>query len=276
MENAAIEKAYCVLREKTDFRPVLGIILGSGLGGLAETVKAVKIVDYKEIDGFPQSTVEGHKGRFVFGYIEGVPVAVMQGRVHFYEGYPMEQVIMPVRLLKLMGIKALLLTNAAGGINPAFRVGTFMAITDHICAAPNPLIGPNQKSFGVRFPDMTEPYDSQLLKSMKRAAAESGIALSEGVYYQVTGPSYETPAEIKMMRVLGADAVGMSTAVETVAARHAGLRVAGLSVISDVAAAAGAPAITHEEILKALKTAETDFIRLVTGFVKNIKDDAII
>ncbi len=271
MENA-VETAYAGLREKTKFKPVLGIILGSGLGGLADAVEAPEIVDYRDIKGFPISTVAGHKGRFVFGNLAGVPVAVMQGRVHFYEGYSMEQVIMPVRLLKLAGIKALLLTNAAGGINRDYRVGDFMAITDHILAAPNPLIGRNADKFGVRFPDMTDPYDGALLAAMRKAAAKTQIGLREGVYYQVTGPSYETPAEINMMRIMGADAVGMSTAVETVAARHAGVRVAGVSVISDVAATKGESAITHEDVLNALKHAQKDFIRLMTAFIGEVKN----
>ena len=265
-----IEKAYASLRKHTDFIPELGIVLGSGLGGLAESIDIEKVVPFSDIEGFPRSTVEGHKGRFVFGYIHGVAAAVMQGRVHFYEGYTMEQVVLPVRLMKLMGVKILLLTNAAGGINPSFRVGTFMAINDHICAAPNPLIGKNKDEFGTRFPDMSQPYDKKLLDVLKKAAKETRIELREGVYYQVTGPSFETPAEIRMMRVVGADAVGMSTAVETVAARHAGLRVAGISVISDMACGITDGPITHQDVLGALKAAEGDFKKLVFQFLKNL------
>ena len=264
------KKAYQSLRKQTDFVPKVGIILGSGLGDLADDIDIVKIVNYSDIEGFPRSTVKGHKGRFVFGHMHGVPVAVMQGRVHFYEGYTMEQVVLPVRLMKLMGIETLLLTNAAGGINESFHVGTFMAINDHIRMAADPLIGKNKDEFGTRFPDMSFPYDKELLNLLKKSAKETKIELREGVYYQVTGPSFETAAEIRMMRVVGADAVGMSTAVETVAARHAGIKVAGISVISDMAAGITDAEITHEDVLSALKRVSPDFKNLVFQFMKNV------
>lgn len=269
MDNL-VEKAYTSFRKHTEFVPETGIVLGSGLGEVAEEIDIERIIPFSDIEGFPRSTVEGHKGRFVTGRIHGAKTVIMQGRVHFYEGYTMEQVVLPVRLMKLMGVKNLLLTNAAGGINPSFRVGTFMAINDHICAAPSPLIGKNDGRFGVRFPDMSDAYDKRLLSLLKKAAESAEIELKEGVYYQVTGPAYETPAEIRMMRVMGADAVGMSTAVETIAARHAGLRIAGLSVISDMASGYTAAAITHEDILGALKAAQSGFKKLVYGFVKNL------
>ena len=272
MKDKAIEKAFLSLRKYTDFKPELGIILGSGLGELAEQVENAVAVNFADIEGFPRSTVKGHKGRFVFGTLCGARVAVMQGRIHFYEGYPMEQVVLPVRLMKLMGIKALLLTNAAGGINASYHVGTFMAIKDQICAAPSPLIGENKDDFGTRFPDMSEPYDKGLLKILKKSAAEEKIELPEGVYYQVTGPAFETPAEIRMMRIVGADAVGMSTAVENIAARHADIRVAGISVISDMASGMiDGQEITHCDVLAAIAAAQPDFKRLVLRFVKNIK-----
>ena len=262
--------AYASLRKQTDFMPKAGIVLGSGLGGVAESMDIVKIVDFADIQGFPRSTVQGHKGRFVFGYMHGVPVAAMQGRVHYYEGYTMEQVVLPVRLMKLMGVETLLLTNAAGGLNPSFHVGTFMAITDHIRAVPDPLIGKNKDGFGVRFPDMSCPYDRGLLALLKKSAKEVRTELREGVYYQVTGPSFETPAEIRMMRIVGADAVGMSTAVETVAAVHAGIKVAGISVISDMAAGMTEGEITHTDVLAAIEAAQPEFKKLVFQFMKNL------
>ena len=270
MKDTKIQNAYASLRKHTDFIPKVGIILGSGLGDLAEDIDIVKIVAYSDIEEFPRSTVQGHKGRFVFGHIHGVPVAVMQGRVHYYEGYTMEQVVLPVRLMKLMGIDTLLLTNAAGGVNETFHVGTFMAITDHIRDVPDPLIGKNKEEFGTRFPDLSFPYDKDLLALLKKSAAEVNIELREGVYYQVSGPSFETAAEVRMIRIVGADAVGMSTAVETVAARHAGIRVAGISVISDMAAGITDAEITHEDVLSALKRVSPDFKKLVFQFLKNL------
>jgi len=266
------QTAYLSLKNKINAQPSVGIILGSGLGGFADGLKKEALVPYSEIEGFPVSTVSGHSGRFVFAGIAGVKCVVMQGRVHYYEGYPMSDVVLPVRVMALLGVKTLLLTNAAGGINRAFKKGTLMAITDHICAAPNPLIGANLDFLGTRFPDMSEVYDLSLLNLLFQAAKDENIGLRRGVYYQCTGPSFETPAEIKMMRRMGADAVGMSTAVEAIAARHAGLRVAGISAISNLAAGLGEN-LSHNDVTEAAELYKDDFARLIEGFISKLKAD---
>ena len=232
-----LEKCLKSIREKTDFKPEKAVILGSGLGDYAEKIKIEKIVKYTDIEDFPVSTVQGHKGQFVFGYVEDVPVVLMQGRVHYYEGYPMQDVVLPTRLMGMMGAKKILLTNAAGGVNPSFRPGDFMLIKDHITTAvPSPLIGPNIEELGTRFPDMSEVYSKKLQDIIRKSAKDCGIPLQEGVYVQLTGPNYETPAEIRMVRSWGADAVGMSTACEAMAARHMGMEVCGISCITNMAA----------------------------------------
>ena len=196
-----LEKCLKSIREKTDFKPEKAVILGSGLGDYAEKIKIEKIVKYTDIEDFPVSTVQGHKGQFVFGYVEDVPVVLMQGRVHYYEGYPMQDVVLPTRLMGMMGAKKILLTNAAGGVNPSFRPGDFMLIKDHITTAvPSPLIGPNIEELGTRFPDMSEVYSKKLQDIIRKSAKDCGIPLQEGVYVQLTGPNYETPAEIRMVR----------------------------------------------------------------------------
>ena len=201
-----LEKCLKSIREKTDFKPEKAVILGSGLGDYAEKIKIEKIVKYTEIEGFPVSTVQGHKGQFVFGYVKDVPVVLMQGRVHYYEGYSMQDVVLPTRLMGMMGAKKVLLTNAAGGVNPSFRPGDFMLITDHITTAvPSPLIGPNIEELGTRFPDMSEVYSKKLQDIIRKSAKDCGIPLQEGVYVQLTGPNYETPAEIRMVRSWGAE-----------------------------------------------------------------------
>ena len=205
---------YESIQEKIPFTPKVALVLGSGLGDYAEEIRVEAELDYHEIDGFPVSTVPGHAGKFIFGWIGSVPVVCMKGRVHFYEGYPVSDVVLPIRLMKRMGAELLFLTNASGGINPSFSAGDLMLLTDHISLfAPNPLIGQNFDELGVRFPDMTQVYDRKLQEILKKTAAEQKIALQEGVYAQLTGPSYETPAEVELLRRLGADAVGMSTAV---------------------------------------------------------------
>ena len=232
-----LEKCLKSIREKTDFKPEKAVILGSGLGDYAEKIQIEKIVKYTDIEDFPVSTVQGHKGQFVFGYVKDVPVVLMQGRVHYYEGYSMQDVVLPTRLMGMMGAKKILLTNAAGGVNPSFRPGDFMLITDHITTAvPSPLIGPNIEELGTRFPDMSEVYSKNLQKIIRKSAKDCGIPLQEGVYVQLTGPNYETPAEIRMVRSWGADAVGMSTACEAMAARHMGMEVCGISCITNMAA----------------------------------------
>lgn len=244
-----LQNCLACVREKTDFVPDVALILGSGLGALADEVEAVATVDYHDIEGFPVSTVPGHKGRFVFGYFGKVKVVIMQGRVHFYEGYDRNDVLLPTRLMKLLGAKVLFLTNAAGGVNRNFNAGDFMLITDHIMSLfPNPLIGANMDELGPRFPDMTEVYDRTLRQTILDTAKNLDIEMQQGVYCQLTGPTFETPAEVRMLTALGADAVGMSTACEAVAARHAGMRVCGISLITNQAAGISPNPLSHEEV----------------------------
>ena len=247
------------VKKQTDFVPEIALILGSGLGCFADNIKVVKTIDYSELKGFPVSTVKGHKGRFVFGYIGEVPVVCMQGRVHYYEGYEMEDVVLPTRLMKLMGAKTLVLTNAAGGINPDFKAGDLMLITDHISSfVPSALRGENLELLGTRFPDMSNVYDTDLQNIIISTAEEQGIDLKKGVYLQASGPNFETPAEIKMFGALGADAVGMSTACEAMAAVHAGMKVAGISLITNMAAGIQKTPLSHEEVKEtAEKTSKT-------------------
>ena len=264
---------YECVRKKTDFEPKIAIVLGSGLGDYAETIRVVYELPYNEIEGFPVSTVPGHAGKFIFGYIDEIPVVCMKGRVHYYEGYPITDVVLPTRLMKLMGAKVLFLTNAAGGVNTSFHAGDLMLIKDHISVfAPNPLIGANMDELGVRFPDMSTVYDGELQQIIRRTAKENGIFLQEGVYTQLTGPSFESPAEIQMLRTLGCDAVGMSTVVEAIAANHMGMKICGISCISNLAAGMTANPLTHEEVQEAADTAAPNFKRLVTESVKGMKN----
>ncbi len=259
------------VRKRTGFVPRVAIVLGSGLGDYAENVQVEYELPYSEIEGFPVSTVPGHAGRFIFGYIGEVPVACMKGRVHYYEGYPVSDVVLPVRLLKLMGAEILFLTNAAGGVNTSFHAGDLMLIKDHISAfAPNPLIGPNIDELGPRFPDMSEVYDRGLQKLIAGKAKENHIYLQEGVYAQMTGPSYESPAEIRMLRALGCDAVGMSTVVEAIAANHMGMKICGVSCISNLAAGMSENPLSHKEVQEAADMAAPNFKRLVTEAVKGM------
>lgn len=215
--------------------PAVGIVLGSGLGKLADKIEDRTVVPYKEIPGFPVSTAIGHKGNFIFGKLGGKNVLAMQGRFHYYEGYPMELVTLPIRVMKVLGIRYLFVSNAAGGVNFDFKVGDLMVIRDHINLLPNPLVGKNLDEFGPRFPDMTRPYDPKLIRTAEEVAAELGITLKKGVYLAGTGPSYETPAEYKYFRLIGADAVGMSTIPEVIVARHSSIPVFGMSVITNEA-----------------------------------------
>lgn len=246
-----LQNCLACVRAKTDFVPDVALILGSGLGALADEIEAVATVDYHDIEGFPVSTVVGHKGRFVFGYFGNTKVVIMQGRVHFYEGYSREDVLLPTRLMILMGAKTLFLTNAAGGVNRSFNAGDFMLITDHIMSLfPNPLIGANMDELGPRFPDMSDVYDKELCQIIRDTAARLEIPLREGVYTQLTGPTFETPAEVRMLTALGTDAVGMSTACEAVAARHAGIKVCGISCITNQAAGISPEPLSHEEVFE--------------------------
>ncbi len=257
------------IRQKTDFIPKVAIVLGSGLGDYAEDIKVVTEVDYSEIEGFPVSTVPGHAGKFIFGYVGDVPVVCMKGRVHYYEGYSISDVVLPTRLMKLMGAEILFLTNASGGVNKSFHAGDFMLITDQISTfVPNPLMGQNIEELGTRFPDMSEIYKKELRDIIKETAKENGISLQEGVYIQFTGPSFESPAEIKMASALGADAVGMSTAVEAIAANHMGMKVCGISCVCNLAAGLSENPLTHEEVQEAANTAAPFFKKLVTECVK--------
>lgn len=260
----------CV-RKRTDFVPRVALILGSGLGDLADQISIYATLDYTDISGFPKSTVTGHKGRFVFGYIEDTPVVIMQGRIHYYEGYSMEDVILPVRLMRAMGAEILFLTNAAGGIGEGFRCGDLMMITDHIsCFVPNPLLGANEDEFGVRFPDMSEIYDKELQKVIRTSCKELGISIKEGVYLQLTGPSYETPAEIRMCKALGASAVGMSTAVEAVAANHMQMKICGISFISNLASGISEKPLSHEEVKSAADDVAPKFQALVKKVISKL------
>lgn len=257
------------IRQITDFTPKAAIVLGSGLGDYADTLRIAAQIPYSDIEGFPVSTVPGHDGRFIFGYVEDIPVVCMKGRIHYYEGYKITDVVMPIRLMKLLGAEILFLTNASGGINTAFHAGDLMLITDHIsCFAPNPLIGPNIEELGTRFPDMSHVYDPKLQQIIRETAARQRIPLQEGVYAQLTGPSFETPAEIRMLRTLGCDAVGMSTAVEAIAARHMGMKVCGISCICNLAAGMTANPLTHEEVQEAADKAAPRFKQLVTESVR--------
>ncbi len=246
--------------------PSTALVLGSGLGLLADAMDIKRAIPYSEIEGFPISTAPGHDGRFLFGTLAGTPLVMMQGRIHYYEGYAMTDVVLPARVLASLGVKALVLTNASGGINESFTPGDLMLITDHITSfVPSPLIGPNPDEIGLRFPDMTQVYDREFQAALRQASAETGIPLQEGVYLQLTGPHFETPTEIKMYRALGGDAVGMSTAVEAIAARHAGVRVAGISCISNYGAGMpGQGTLTSEEVDEIGRQVAEHFGRLLT------------
>lgn len=266
-----VVKCLECVRSKTDFVPRVALILGSGLGDLAEQIDAIASVDYSEIDGFPQSTVVGHKGRFVFGYIDKTPVVIMQGRVHYYEGYTMEDVVLPIRLMHAMGAETLFLTNAAGGLGDGFQCGDLMLITDHIsCFVPSPLLGPNEDELGTRFPDMSEVYDKDLRDIILDTSKELNIDLKQGVYMQLTGPSYETPAEIRMCKVLGASAVGMSTAVEAVTANHMKMKICGISFISNLAAGINETPLSHEEVKAAGDAVAPKFQTLVKKVISKL------
>lgn len=258
-------------RIEPDFIPKIALVLGSGLGNYADYIETVNIIDYSSIDGFPQSTVQGHKGRFIFGYDNGVPVVIMQGRVHFYEGYDMSDVVLPIRLMKMLGAEVLFLTNASGGINRNFKAGDFMLITDHISNfVKSSLIGENIDELGARFPDMSEVYDRDLRDIIKTTAQNNNIELQEGVYIQLTGPNYETPAEIRMCGILGADAVGMSTVCEAMAANHMGMKICGISCISNMASGISETPLNHKEVQETADRKAPLFRKLVSESIKEI------
>lgn len=266
-----IKKNAELIAEKIDYKPELGLILGSGLGVMAEEIEDPVYIDYSELDDFPVSTVEGHTGRFVIGELEGKKVIAMQGRTHYYEGYSMQELVMPVRIMKEVGIKKLILTNAAGGINEEFSAGEFMIISDHLnLMGDNPLIGSNLAEYGPRFPDMSESYNKDLIKTAEDVARANGIITRRGIYAAMSGPTYETPAEIKYLRRIGADAVGMSTVPEVIAANHMGLDIIGVSCITNMAAGVLAKPLDHSDVVEIAAEVRPDFIKLISGIIKNI------
>jgi purine-nucleoside phosphorylase len=271
---AHFEAAAAVIREATDVQPKVGLILGSGLSPLAEGVENSISFDYQELPHFPASTVAGHAGRFVLGHLEGQPVAVMQGRAHYYEGYAMAEITFPVRVMQVLGIEMLIITNAAGGLNPEWHAGDVMLITDHInlvgMTGLNPLRGPNLDEFGPRFPDMSAVYDAELRSLAREAAADEGVPMHDGVYICLAGPSYETMADLGFLRTIGADAVGMSTVPEATVARHGGTRVLGLSGITNILPTAGGPVVEtdHEEVLAAGEKLTPRLEAIVRGVLK--------
>ena len=261
---ATLDEAVAHIQGRSKLRPQIGLVLGSGLGAFAETLDRATAIPYRDIPGFPTSTAVGHKGELVVGQSHGVPVAVMAGRVHFYEGYSLSQVVFPVRVLGRMGVKILILTNAAGSVNVNYRPGELMVIEDHInLMGSNPLIGPNDDRLGQRFPDLSEAYDPKLREIAEKACWKVGVTVRHGVYVGLTGPSYETPAEIKMFRTLGADAVGMSTVPEAIAANHCGMQVLGISCMTNMAAGILDQPITHEEVLETGKRVEDKMKKLL-------------
>lgn len=266
-----VERCYESIKDRIPFQPQVALILGSGLGDYGDHIEVVSTLDYHDIEGFPVSTVSGHKGRFLFGYVGKVPVVCMQGRVHYYEGYPIQQVVLPTRLMRRMGAEVLFLTNAAGSVNFDYEAGDFMMITDQISnMVPSPLIGENADELGVRFPDMSEIYDKDLRELIRAAAKEIGVNLREGVYMQLTGPNFETPAEVRMCRILGADACGMSTACEAIAANHMGMKICGISCISNLGCGMSDEPLSDEDVKITANRVAPLFRALVTGTIEKI------
>ena len=259
------------LKDRTDFNPEIGIILGTGLGGLVDEINISHSISYEEIPNFPTSTVEGHKGKLIFGELGGKNVVAMQGRFHFYEGYSMNEVVFPVRVLKFLGIEKLIVSNASGGVNPSFEIGDIMIISDHINLFPsNPLIGPNIEELGTRFPDMSDAYDHALIKKAEAISKELNIKIVKGVYAGLTGPTLETPAEYSYIRKIGADAVGMSTVPEVIAARHMKIPCFGVSVITDLGVPGKIVKVTHEDVQKVASISETVLTKLIKKFFESI------
>jgi purine-nucleoside phosphorylase len=246
---ARLDEAAAAVRGRSALRPLIGLVLGSGLGAFADSLEEAVALPFPEIPHFPASTVTGHSGALVVGRSRGVPVAVLKGRVHYYEGYRLDEVVFPVRVLGRLGVRTLVVTNAAGAINPAFAPGDLMVIEDHVNLLGNPLLGPNEEALGPRFPDMSEAYDRTLRDAAEAACRATGARCHRGVYVSIPGPSYETPAEIRMLRTLGADAVGMSTVPEVIAARHMGMRVVGLSCLTNLAAGVSDRKLDHRDVL---------------------------
>lgn len=265
-----IEQTAQFLRERTTVKPKTAVILGSGLGNFAESMTLESRTAYKDIPDFPLSTVEGHKGELLFGTIGGKEIMCMQGRFHYYEGYSMQQVTFPVRVMKALGVELLVVTNASGAVNPTYNVGDIMLIKDHINLMPNPLIGRNDSRLGVRFPSMSNAYDKTIREQAAQAASQNGIPLQEGVYVGTTGPSFETPAEYGFFRTIGGDTVGMSTVPEVIVAAHSGIKVLGMSVISNVFRPDEVKECTHEEVLEGVAKAGDKMSRIVKSLIRNL------
>ena len=274
ISTAQIDEAAAEILRNTTVRPLIGIELGSGLSAFADAIVKASSIPTADVPHWPVSTVQGHKGRLVLGEIEGQPVIALQGRSHFYEGYSMSQLALPVRVMRKLGVETLILTNAAGGLNPSFQAGDLMVIRDHLnfpgLAGHNPLFGPNDDSLGPRFPDMTTAYDPELRAAAHRSAQAAGFEMREGVYAYVGGPSFETPAELRFLQIAGADAVGMSTAPSTVVARHMGMKVLGISTISNMALPDPVPGLmqTHEEVLEAGRLAVPRLVEVIRGVLR--------
>ncbi len=258
------------IKEKTNFSPEVGIILGTGLGGLVSEIEIEHSLPYNEIPNFPVSTVEGHSGRLIFGTLGGKNVIAMQGRFHFYEGYSIEKVTFPVRVMKFLGIKNLIVSNASGGVNPDYEVGDLMILEDHICLIPNPLIGPNLDELGPRFPDMSETYNKEMIRMAEQISSENNIPVQKGVYIALTGPTLETPAEYKYMRIIGGDTVGMSTAPEVIVAHHMNIPCFAMSVITDLGVPGKIQKVTHEEIQKVSEVAEPKLTLIIKKLISKI------
>ncbi|QXM06182.1 purine-nucleoside phosphorylase [Crassaminicella indica] len=266
-----IKQSAEYILNKTKVEPEIGLILGSGLGAIADKIIDKEVYPYSEIPNFPVSTVEGHAGQLVIGTLEGKKVVAMQGRFHYYEGYHMKEVTFPVRVMKLLGIKKLIVTNAAGAVNTSYKPGDLMLISDHLnLSGDNPLIGKNLKDFGTRFPDMSNAYDKELREKVKEIAKSLNIELQEGVYACMSGPTYETPAEVRMVRILGGDAVGMSTAPEVITAVHSGIKVIGVSCMTNMAAGILDQPLDHAEVMETSEKARAKFITLMQNIIKNI------
>lgn len=274
MEQTLIEQlnqTVAFIKTKVNVQTKIGVVLGSGLGNLAEVIEVETAIPYTEIPNFPVSTVKGHGGKLLFGKLGGVDVVVMSGRFHFYEGYSAQQVVFPVRVMKMLGVETLLLSNAAGAVNPSYNVGDLMVINDHISFfTTNPLLGKNEEALGTRFPDMSEPYSTELISKATAIAQKNNIHVHYGVYTAVTGPTFETHAEYRLIKVVGSDVVGMSTVQETIAAVHCGMKVFAVSVVTDIGIRDNSDAITHEEVLQAAKEAEPKLTLLFTELAKAI------
>ena len=265
-----IKESANFIIQKTNFNPEIGIILGTGLGELVSEIEIQYSIPYNEIPHFPLSTVEGHSGRLILGTLGGKNVVAMQGRFHFYEGYSMEKVTFPVRVMKFLGIKNLILSNASGGVNPDYEVGDLMILEDHICLIPNPLIGENLDELGPRFPDMSQPYDKNMIQLAEQIASENNLPVQKGVYVALTGPTLETPAEYKYMRIIGGDTVGMSTAPEVIVARHMDIPCFAMSVITDLGVPGKIQKVTHEEIQKVSEVAEPKLTLIIKELISKI------